>query len=170
MANRTGQHQAELNDDVDWVWDHPQQKAFEDIKRNIAEAGVLAYFDPKLDTVLSADASSYGIGGCLMQKREDGELGPVAFCSLRLSNTQAKYAQIEKEYLARTWACEKFHGYLYGLQKFSLLTDHKPLVPLINSRDIADTPLRCQRLLMRMGAYGAEAAYMPGKHRRLAVT
>ena len=152
-----------LKKDVTWVWDHPQQKAFKDIKQKIAEAGVLAYFDTKLETLVSADASSYGIGGCLMQKGQDGELRPVAFCSRRLTSAESRYAQIEKEYLAAAWACEKFHGYLYGLQRFSLLTDHKPLVPLINSRNIADAPLRCQRLLMRLAAYAGDAIYTPGK-------
>ena len=61
------------------------------------------------------------------------------------------------------WACEKFSRYLVGLSEFKLLTDHRPLVPLMNSRSIDDTPIRCQRLLMRAMRYNPIVEYVPGK-------
>lgn len=65
--------------------------------------------------------------------------------------------------LASIWACEKFDRYIAGLDQFCLLTDHKPLVPLINTQDLNNTPLRCQRLLMRLRKYNPIAEYVPGK-------
>ena len=61
------------------------------------------------------------------------------------------------------WTCQKFHMFLAGLPNFKLEVDHKPLMPLINTKNLTQAPLRCQRMLMRMMQYNAEAVYVPGK-------
>lgn len=40
--------------------------------------------------------------------------------------------------------------YLYGLEDFKLVTDHKHLVPLMNSKDLDNVALRCQKLLIQL--------------------
>ena len=55
-----------------------------------------------------------------------------------------------------------------GLETFVLYTDHKPLVSLINTKDLSQTPLRCQRMLMRLMRYKPVAEYIPGKNMTVA--
>ena len=49
-----------------------------------------------------------------------------------MTATESKYAQIEKEALAVTWACERSSNYIIG-KSITIETDHKPLVPLLTN-------------------------------------
>ena len=144
------------------MWGAPQQKAFMQIKQMLTTSPVLAFFDPLLKTVVSADASSYGIGATLLQQQPGGELKPVGYVSRSMTPTEQRYAQIEKEALALTWACERFSDYLLGLD-FLIQTDHKPLVPLFSVKALEELPVRVQRFRMRMMRYRFTIEHVPGK-------
>ena len=131
-----------------WMWGEPQQRAFTRVKEMLTSSPVLALFDPNLETILSADASSFGLGAVLLQRQPTGDLKPVAYISRSMTPTEQRYAQIE-EALAFTWACERLSDYLVGL-KFHIYTDHKPLVPLFSSKHLEELPIRVQRFRLRM--------------------
>ena len=106
------------------MWGPSQKAAFENIKKELTQAPALALYDLDRETVLSADASSFGLGAVLCQRQPDGYLKPVAYASRSLSPTECRYAQEEKEALAITWFAERFSNYLI---EFLAETDHEPL-------------------------------------------
>ena len=87
-----------------WVWEDGQKRAFTKIKEALVASPVLSLFDPNLETIISGDASLFGLGAVLKQRQKTGELKPVAYVSM--TPTEMRYAQIEKEALAFTWVCE----------------------------------------------------------------
>ena len=98
----------------------------------------------------------------LRQKQSNEEWQPIAYISPATTPTEQRYAQIEKEALALTWACERFADYLVGMS-FQIRTDHKPLVPLFSSKNLNELPLRMQRFCMRMMRFDFSIGHTPGK-------
>lgn len=151
-----------LKDNSVFLWETPQQTAFDEVKEMIIKAPILGFYDPSFPTLVSADSSSYGLGGVIMQF-QDQLWKPIAFCSRTLTPAEKNYAPIEREALASVFACEKFRIYLQGLPKFRLITDHKPWVPLVNNRDLDQVPVRLQQFLMRLLPFNTIAEYVAGK-------
>ena len=86
-----------------WRWEASQGTAFQNIKAALISSETLCEFNPTLETIVSVDASSFGLGAVLRQRQpEDKTLRPVAYISRVMSETEKKYAQIEKEALAVT--------------------------------------------------------------------
>ena len=145
-----------------WQWNSPQEEAFSRIKQEVLKATCLTPYSVEASTKVSADASSFGVGAVLLQQTE-GEWRPVAFASRSMSETECRYAQIEKEALAITWACEKFSHYLLGL-RFVIETDHKPLVPLLSTKILCNLPPWILRFRLRLGRFNYSIIHVPGKH------
>ena len=70
-------------------------------ERSQGTCPVLALFNHTRETIVFADASSYGLGAVLLQRQQDGELKPISYISRSLTPTEQRYAQIEKETLSR---------------------------------------------------------------------
>ncbi len=87
---------------------------------------------------------------------------PVAYVSRSLTQTEERYAQIEKEALALTWACERLSVYLLGL-RFHIETDHKPLVSLFSRKLLDELLVRVQRFRMRLMRFSFSVSHVPGK-------
>ena len=120
------------------------------MKELLTSPPILTHYSPKRKTSIAADASDIGIGAVLLQIQDDGSRRPVSFISRSLNvDAEKNYATIEKEALAATWASERFNEYILGLE-YTLETDHKPLVPLLSTKEIAKMPPRIQRFRLRL--------------------
>ena len=65
---------------------------------------MLSYYDLKSPLEIQCDASQRGLGAALMQLGK-----PIAYASRALTDTEERYAQIEKEMLAIVFSLEKYN-------------------------------------------------------------
>lgn len=113
-------------------WTEKHKKEWKMLKQTISTEPVLTFFNPARKTKISTDASKEGLGAILLQSVGD-TWQPVAYTSRTMTDTEQRYAQIEKETLGLVYGCEKFHCYVYGLPTFTMETDHKPLISIKKS-------------------------------------
>ena len=99
-------------------WKQEQETAFQLIKKRMTSAPVLAFYNVKKPVTVSCDVSNFAV---LLQENK-----PIAYASSALTDTEKRYAQIEKELLAVVYALEKFNQYVYG-KTVQVESDHKPL-------------------------------------------
>ena len=100
---------AMIKQDVDFYWLAPQQQSFDELKNLCISVPVLARLNPAKQVTIQCDASRYGLGGALLQAGR-----PIALTARALNATEQRYAQLEKETLAKVYVCQKFHFYIFG--------------------------------------------------------
>lgn len=149
-----------LKRDVEFQWQPAQQQAFDRLKELCTHPPVLKYFDPAKPVVIFSDASSFGLGAVLLQDDQ-----PIAFSSRSLTDAETRYAQIEKEMLSIVHACTKFHNYILGTH-VTVFNDHKPLED-IYKKPLLSTPMRIQRMRLRLQWYDLTIKYRRGKDMEL---
>ena len=121
---------------------------------------LLTHYNPKLPIIVAADASNYGVGAVLTHIFPKGSEKTVAHASHTLTEPEKNYGQIEKEAMAIVYVVKKFHKYIYG-RRFTLSTDHKPLLPIFGSKKGIPTysANRLQRWATILAGYNFEIKY-----------
>lgn len=139
-------------------WTLKCQEAFEKLKTVLTKEIILQYPDFNREFLLTTDASNEAVGSILSQ----GPLGkdlPVSYYSRTLNKAEQNYSTTEKELLAIVDSVKHFRPYLFG-QKFSVITDHKPLTWLMNCKDPSS---RLVRWRLKLLEYDYDIKYKPGK-------
>ena len=153
----------ELLVDTEYRWTLEHQKAFDELKECLSSETTLAYYVPGSETELVVDGSQDGLGAILAQKDPaTNKFRPVAYSSRACTETEKRYSQIERECLAATWGVEKNQHYLIG-GRFNLITDHQPLVSLLNN-PLKNAPLRIERMRVKLMGFDFVVKYRPGKN------
>ena len=149
--------------DVEKCWSNVQEKAWNEVKSLIASAPVLSYYKPDELLEVQCDSSQAGLGAALMQGGQ-----PLAQASRTLTETESRYAQIEKEMLAIVFAMEKSNDYTFG-RKTEVLSDYKPLES-IPKKPLHRAPKRLQGMIIRLQKYDLDVKYQKGDTMFLADT
>ncbi|KAK3702003.1 hypothetical protein QZH41_007698 [Actinostola sp. cb2023] len=154
LSNSTQALRELLQKETAWHWDERHDHAFQDIKVKVTDPHILKYYDVNKPVTVSVDASSYGLGACLLQEGH-----PTSYASRSLNDAEKNYAQIEKELLAVVYGCTKYHQYIYGKQ-VEVETDHKPLEYLFK-KTLTMAPPRLQRMMLQLQKYDLLVGYKP---------
>lgn len=149
-----------------FVWEGLQKHAFEDTIQALTDVRLLAHYDPDKRVRLETDAAqSKGLGYALWQEQTDQTWRLLQCGSREVNDAESKYSATEIELLALTWAIKKCHLFLQG-SWFEAIVDHKPLVSIVNKKQLCDleTP-RQKRLMEKLMAYQLTVSWKPGiKH------
>ena len=139
-------------------WGQEQQHSFEDLKKAMTSAPVLAIPDPKLPYYVYTDSSQFGVGGVLLQDQGKG-MQPCAYISHKLSDAERNYKTHEQELLGIIYALDKWRPYLEGAD-FRVNSDHKSLEELQTQPKLSRRQARWVEFLQ---AYDCKVSYVPGE-------
>ena len=102
-------------------WSPQCQQSFEELKRRLTTAPILAFPSKNGGFFVYNNASRMGLGGVLMQ---NGKV--IAYTSRQLRPHEMNYPIHDLELAAIVHALKTWRHYLYG-ETFQILTDHKSL-------------------------------------------
>ena len=128
------------------MWSSECQEAFEQLKEYLISAPVLAMPDFSKAWELVSDACGSAIGAVLLQEGR-----PAAYYARSLSSAERKYHATDQELLGCVDALKHWRCYLKGAEahKFTLVTDHNPLVHLQTQNDLSRHKARWPEFLQR---------------------
>ena len=169
-----------IKPNIKFYWDDTLDKLFKSSKASIiskVKEGVQS-FNVNKRTCLQTDWCKTGIGYLLLQKHCDcPEKSNLRCCSdgwkfifagSRLTKpAESRYSPTEGECLSVSWSLHHLKPYTLGCTNFFISVDHKPLLGILNNRDLADIDNpRLQSLKESTFPWTFEIYHNPGKWHR----
>lgn len=114
-------------------WISECETSYQNLKNALMQPPILQY--PRFDQpfVVTTDAAKFACGAVLSQVKDGVDL-PIAYASRAFTKGELNKSTIEKELAAIHWAILHFQPYVYG-RKFTVKSDHKPLVYLFSMKN-----------------------------------
>jgi hypothetical protein len=143
------------NVDVLATWtDEIHGEALRKLKRTLTRQPVLRGIDPSKPFRIHVDAcrTGRGIGAVLLQQDDEGRWHPVAYWSLKLTDTERNYSATDLECKAMHDAILHWSKYLRNGHPFEVVTDHYALVYL-STKSPRATNGRLMRYIVNMQEY-----------------
>ena len=140
--------------DVKYDWVDACQKSFEELKRRLTSAPVLALPNGKDGFVIYSDTSRQGLGCVLMQNDR-----VIAYASRQLKKHEENYPTHDLELATVVFALKIWRHYLYGVP-CRIFTDHKSLQYIFTQKELN---LRQRRWLELIKDYDCTIEYHPRK-------
>ena len=148
----------------EFQWIPACQEGFDQLKKALTEAPVLAYQDYSKPFILETDASLKGLGTVLSKKGDDNEIRVVSYASQSLRPSEKSmrdYSLAKIKLMALKWSvCE---DYLLR-SKFTVFTDNNPLC-YIKSSKLGAAQIRW---LSELALYDFDIIYRTGKSNLIA--
>ncbi|CAL9001523.1 unnamed protein product [Prunus brigantina] len=140
--------------DVKFEWTEECEQSFQELKKRLTTAPVLALPDDSGNFVIYSDASLQGLGCVLMQHDR-----VIAYASRQLKKHEQNYPVHDLELAAVVFALKIWRHYLYG-ETCQIFTDHKSLKYLFTHRELN---MRQWRWLELIKDYDCTIEYHPGR-------
>ncbi|KAL8148600.1 hypothetical protein AgCh_005816 [Apium graveolens] len=137
-----------------FVWLEKCEESFQELKKRLVSAPVLALPDDKGNFVIYSDVSHKGLGCVLMQH---GKV--ISYSSRQLKEYEVRYPTHDLELAAIVSALKMWRHYLYG-EKCEIYTDHKSLKYIFTQKELN---MRQRRWLELIKDYDCKILYHPGK-------
>lgn len=139
-------------------WTQECDREFQSIKNQLAEQPILSSYSLDLPVEVTTDASMNSVAAVLSQNQK-----PVLFISKKLSESQSRWSNIEREAYAIVWSLTRLRQFLLG-RKFTLLTDHRPLIYIFAPDKKIPTHMsaRIGRWAIKIMAYNFDINYKSG--------
>jgi transposase InsO family protein len=146
------------------IHDKHYKASFETLRSYLTKEPILTYPNFEKPFFLTTDASNNAIGAVLAQENEKGVRHAIAYASRTLNPAEQNLSTIERELLSVVWATKYFRHYIYGT-KFTLETDHKPLLWLSN---LKEPNAKLMRWKLQLNEFNFDIKHVPGKANKVA--
>jgi hypothetical protein len=122
-----------LRKNTPFEWTKKCEESFQELKKRLTTAPILAIPESNKDYTIYCDASKNGLGCVLMQDRK-----VIAYSSRQLKTHEVNYPTHDLELAAVVFALKKWRQFLY-VSKCELYTDHKSLKYFFTQKELNTT-------------------------------